>query len=201
MAKIIALGGNIASGKTAVSNILRSLGAAIVDTDLIAREIVAPFAPAWHSIVKEFGWEYILPDNNIDRIKLGSLIFRDESARKKLNAITHPLIREIAAEKIKKLGRDDTLKVIVIVIPLLFESDFPIRYDASWFVAADDELRLSRLMERDGIDREKALIKISAQMPQADKVKKADKVFYNNTDMDELKRTVTTEYNKLTENI
>ncbi len=201
MAKIIALGGNIASGKTAVSNILRSLGAAIVDTDLIARDIVSPFAPAWHGIIKEFGWEYILPDNNIDRIKLGNLIFRDETARKKLNVITHPLIREIAAEKIKRLERDDALKAIVIVIPLLFESDFPIRYDTSWFVAADDELRLSRLMERDGIDREKALLKIGAQMPQADKVKKADKVFYNNTDMDELRRAITAEYNKLTENI
>lgn len=201
MAKIIALGGNIASGKSAVSGILASLGAAIVDTDVIARDIVRPFAPAWHGVVKEFGWEYILPDNNIDRIKLGNLIFRDESARKKLNAITHPLIREVAAEKIKRLDRDDALKAIVIVIPLLFESDFPIRYDESWFVAADDDLRLSRLMERDKIEREKALIKISAQMPQADKVKKADKVFYNNTDIDELERAVRSEYNKLIENI
>lgn len=200
MAKIIALGGNIASGKSTVSAVLRELGAHIIDTDMIARDIVRPYHPGWHGIVREFGWEYTLPDNNIDRIKLGNLIFADRSARSKLNSITHPLIREIVQKEVDDINSKKPDSIIVVVIPLLFESDFPVSYDESWFVASDDERRLMRLMERDGISREKALIRINAQMPQEQKIEKADKVFYNNTDVAELKKEVIDKYNKLADN-
>ncbi len=200
MGKIIALGGNIASGKSTVSAILRELGAYIIDTDMIAREIVKPYHPGWHGIVREFGWEYILPDNNIDRVKLGNLIFSDRPSRLKLNSVTHPLIREIVQKEIDDINSNKPDSIIVIVIPLLFESDFPVSYNESWFVASDDEKRLMRLMERDKISREKALIKINAQMSQGQKIEKADKVFYNNTDVAELKRDVINEYNKLADN-
>ncbi len=200
MGKIIALGGNIASGKSTVSAILRELGAYIIDTDMIARDIVKPYHSGWHGIVREFGWEYILPDNNIDRVKLGNLIFSDRSSRLKLNSITHPLIREIVQKEVDYINLNKPDSIIVIVIPLLFESDFPVSYNESWFVASDDEKRLMRLMERDKISREKALIKINAQMSQGQKIEKADKVFYNNTDVAELKRDVINEYNKLADN-
>lgn len=201
MGKIIVLGGNIASGKSTVSGILEKLGAYIIDTDIIARDVVKPYKTGWSGIIRAFGWDYIRPDGQLDRVKMGNLIFADTGARKKLNSVTHPAIRKIVREKISYINVREPDRVIVIVIPLLFESDFPVEYDYSWFVMVDPDTQAARLMARDGIDRDKAVMKIKAQAPQEIKAAKSDKIFYNNTDVKELTLAVTEEYNKINTDI
>jgi dephospho-CoA kinase len=157
---------------------MESLGAVIIDADLLAREAVAVGEPAYQSIVTEFGEGVLNPDRTINRQALGKIIFADPDARRRLERITHPAIARLAEKKLSDL-RDAGTRVVVYMAPLLIEAGVTSRVDEIWVVYADSETQMERLIRRDGISREEALQRLAAQMPMEEK-RKMGKVAIDN---------------------
>ena len=170
----VGLTGGIATGKSVVSGIFQSLGAFIIDADVIAREIVRPGLPAWKAIAKAFGSEVLLQDGNINRSKLGSIVFQDFSKRSILNSIMHPGILKEAARLRKKIGEEHPFAVVIFDAALLIESGAYEMVDLVILVYVNEELQINRLMNRDGLTRDAAIERINAQMPVAEKKRYAD---------------------------
>ena len=170
----VGLTGGIATGKSVVSGIFRSLGAFIIDADVLAREIVKPGLPAWKAIVEAFGSEILLPDDNINRAKLGSIVFHDAAKRSILNSIMHPGILKEAAKLRKKIGEEDPFAVVIFDAALLIESGAYAMVDLVILVYANENLQINRLMNRDGVTWDDAVERINAQMPVAEKKNYAD---------------------------
>lgn len=175
----IGLTGGIASGKSLVAGILRDLGAAVVDADQIARDVLAPAGPAFEGVVGAFGSGILRPDGTVDRKALAARIFADPAARERLNALTHPYIRARMAEETKRLSASRQANVIVLDIPLLFETRGADDLDGVIVVYADEPARLRRLIARDGLTEEEARRRVSAQMALSEKVARADWVIDN----------------------
>lgn len=185
----IGLTGGIATGKSTVSNILRQHGARIIDADQIAREVVEPGQPAWEKIVSYFGQDILLPDNTIDRKRLGKIVFADATARQALNSFTHPAIINRIRE-ILDGWRDDAGVLAVVDAPLLLEAGMEFLVDEVWVVATSTEIQLERLMRRDKLSREEALQRLAAQMPLAEKISRATRVIDNSGSLAETTRQV-----------
>jgi dephospho-CoA kinase len=168
--RVIGLTGGIASGKSTVARILASLGAVIIDADILSREVVAPGEPAWDAVIAEFGTGVLNPDRSINRQALGQLVFADPEARTKLEKITHPAIARRADEKLAAL-RTESAPVVFYVAPLLVEAGRTSLVDEIWVVYADEATQLKRLMLRDGIGTDEARSRLAAQMPMAEKKK------------------------------
>lgn len=181
---IIGVTGGIASGKTAVSKYLEAKGYPVIDADVIAREIMTPNSNALASIRKQFGEAYINEDGTLNRGQLASLIFHDESARERLNAITYPAIKKRAEDQIKSLQVEP---IIVLVVPMLYESGMDRLCDDVWLIQTDESVRRIRLSERDGIDLAYAQCKIEAQVKnQIGAATSTMKVLNNNGDLEGL---------------
>ncbi|MGI9950915.1 dephospho-CoA kinase [Moorellaceae bacterium AZ2] len=180
---VIGLTGGIASGKSTVAGILASLGARVIDADKIAREIVEPGKPAWEEIKSTFGFQYLEPDGTINRRALGNLVFRDRTAREKLNAITHPRIKEEIARRLEAYRKEEPGGVVVIEAALLLEAGMQQVVDEVWVVTAPEEVRLKRLMERDNLSREEAWQRLKAQWPEEERLKFASQVIDTGKDM------------------
>lgn len=181
---VVGLTGGIASGKTAVSDRLAAKGAAIVDTDLLAREVVEPGEPALAEIARAFGPEVLQPDGTLDRRALGAVVFADPAARARLNAITHPRIRERMARRLASLAAaPDAPPAAILVVPLLFENGLDALVQESWVVDLDDAVRRARLMARDGLTAAEADARIAAQLPRAEKLARATRVIRNDGDL------------------
>lgn len=168
--RIIGLTGGIASGKTTVAGMLAELGAVIVDADQISREAVMPGSPALEAIVDQFGGDVLRPDKTLDRTKLAQVVFGDQAARKRLEGILHPAIRQLAEQKLAAL-REAGDPLVFYVAPLLIEAGALSRVDEVWVVHVDKATQLERLMAREGISEEEALQRIAAQMPMEEKRK------------------------------
>ena len=175
MKKIIGLTGSIASGKSTVSNKLKQLGYKIIDCDEINHQILEKNQIGYTSVLAEFGTDILDANSEIDRKKLGGIIFNDKAAKEKLNQILHPLIKSIVKEEIAKI--DDGL--VFLDCPLLFETDFHELCDLKVVVYVNMDMQISRLMERDRITFPEALKKIYAQMSLDDKLALADYVLDN----------------------
>ncbi len=160
----IAITGNIASGKSEVEKILSAKGFSVFDTDNMTHEILG----------------------NVDRKKLSEEVFRNLQKKKELEEYIHPKIKE----KLKEIFAS-AYEIVFISVPLLFETDFYKLFDKIIFVACDDDLRLKRLMKRNNFTKEEALIRMNAQLPQNEKIKKSDYIIYNNTDINSLDSQVT----------
>lgn len=160
---IIGLTGGIASGKSTVSGMLKGLGAVIIDADKIARQVVEPNQPTWHKIKQRFGEEIFHPNGQLDRKKLGAIIFKDGQARTDLNALIHPAIRESMKQQKEKAQRQG-IELIVMDIPLLFESELEYMVEKILVVYVPEEIQKDRLMLRDQIDEKIALQKMSSQL-------------------------------------
>lgn len=178
----IGLTGGIASGKSLVARLFRELGAAVVDADAIAREVVAPGGPAFDGIVRTFGRGIVRADGALDRQALAARVFADPAARRQLNTLTHPHIRRWMAEEAARLAATPGVDVIVLDIPLLLETTDgrELNLDGIVVVDADEDVRVARLMARDGLSEADARGRVSAQMPLRDKVARADWVIDNN---------------------
>lgn len=191
MGQIIGITGGIASGKSTVSLYLQELGFTIVDADLASRAVVEPGEEAYHQVVKAFGEDILLTDGNIDRVKLGSIIFNDQEKRLLLNGIVHPAVRNwmrVKTEAALASGEE----TVFMDIPLLFESKLTFMVDKTLLIYVDEQVQLERLMNRNGLSETEALARINSQMPLADKKALADAVIDNNGDINETKRQVKT---------
>lgn len=195
--KLIGLTGGIASGKSVVGRMLARAGVPVVDADKLARDAVAPGSPALAAIVERFGDNVLLPDGTLDRKKLGDIVFGDDAERRALNGIVHPRVAELAVERLEEL-RATGAPVAVYEVPLLFENGLEGMMDATLLVAASEGMQLRRLMARDGIGEEAARARLNAQMPLAEKRKRATHVLENDGSLDELARQLRAVWRDLT---
>ena len=176
--RVVGLTGGIACGKTTVSDVLRGLGVPIVDADRIARDVVEPGSPVLDAIAREFGPGVLGPDGRLDRAALGRLVFGDAAARARLNALTHPAIRERSGAALAEAAARGA-PIAVYDAALILENGLGGAVDALVVVAIPEPLQIERLVARDGITRDEALARIRAQMPLAEKVARADWVIDN----------------------
>jgi dephospho-CoA kinase len=174
----VALTGGIASGKSTVANLFARHGVAVIDTDVIAREVVEPGQPALAAIVAAFGPEVLGDDGRMDRRRMRDRVFGDEAARKRLEGILHPAIRaEMERQSAQAAGPYQ-----VLVIPLLAESGRRDHVDRVLVVDAPEELQIARLMCRDNVRREQALAALAAQTKRDARLDFADDVILNDGD-------------------
>ncbi|WP_429162772.1 dephospho-CoA kinase [Desulfitispora alkaliphila] len=186
---IIGLTGGVASGKSTVSELLKQLGAKIIDADKVAREVVLPGTLAYEKIVQEFGESVLSETGQIDRKKLGNIIFSDESKRDKLNKITHP---EIEKEIVKRIEfyRNSGADIIVVDAPLLIEAGMLHLVEELWVVYVDRDIQMERLIKRDQISKEKAKAIVASQMDIEEKKAHGDVVIDNSNKLEHTKLQV-----------
>jgi dephospho-CoA kinase len=187
--KVIGLTGNIASGKTAVAEMFAARGAAIIDADVLAREAVSRGSPALDAIVARWGNDVLDSEGNLDRASLRHRVFEDQSDLDALNEIVHPEVarlrrRDVAAAK----SRGE--KVVVCVIPLLFEKHLADEFDSIVLVDAPRSVRLERIVRDRGIDEAEAMKMIASQMPADLKRARADHVIENSGSREALETEV-----------
>lgn len=174
--QVIGLTGGIAAGKTVVADRLAELGAVRIDADRLAREVVQPGTPALAAIAERFGTGVIAPDGTLDRPALGSVVFQDPDARRDLEAITHPAVRALSAERMAAAGEADADAVVVYDIPLLVESGRVDEFDRVVVVHAPREERIRRLVELRGMSPEEAARRIASQATDDERLAVADDV-------------------------
>ena len=162
---IAGLTGGIATGKSTVSSIFREAGAIIIDADSIARDAVKKNLPAWYEIVRMFGKDALLPDDEIDRAYLGDIIFRDSSKKEILNKIVHPHVIQKVAELIQEIGKEAPDSIVILDVPLLIEAEMDKDLEDVILVYTPEWIQIERLIERDGISDEDALLRVRSQMP------------------------------------
>lgn len=195
------LTGGIGTGKSAVSKFLQDLGAHIIDTDIVAREIVEPGKPALVELTEYFGGEILNDDGTLNRELLRARIIRDRSLRETLNDITHPRISEIVLERIREIRvRHDGLPVIVDV-PLLYEVGWDSFFPRVILAYAPVAIQIERLMQRDGLDRETAQLTLAAQMNIDEKRGKAKYIIDNSGTLEETRVQVADLFRVLQEEI
>ncbi len=187
--RTVGLTGGIGTGKSAVAGMLRELGATVIDADEATRAVQAHGSEGLRLLVEEFGPDILTPDGDLDRARLAGLAFRDAEARQRLNAIVHPLVRQWMAERQQEAAeRGDP--IVVMDIPLLFETRGANAFETVLLVYAPEELQLRRLAELRGMSEEQARARIAAQMPIEEKRRLATHVIVNTGSMDELRRRV-----------
>ncbi|WP_440602465.1 dephospho-CoA kinase [Bacillus sp. GB_SG_008] len=186
MTVVIGLTGGIASGKSTVSQMFQGFHVPVIDADIIAREVVEPGKEAYNEIVTAFGKEVLGENGELDRPKLGGIVFHNEEKRLLLNGIVHPAVRKEMNTQ-KDMYIREKAQAVVLDIPLLFESKLTGLVDKILLVYVDSETQLTRLMERNNFKEEEAKARIASQMPLEDKVTLADEVINNNGTMEETK--------------
>lgn len=196
--KIVGLTGGIGSGKTTVARFLAELGAVVLDLDRIGHEAVKKGGRAWQQVIDTFGNEILAPDGEIDRTRLGEIVFKDRDALLRLNRIIHPVIDNIIAEKIE-FYRRQRVKVVVLEAAAMIESGKTGQVEELWVTVAPEETVLNRLEERPGYSREKSRARIKTQLTNEERVKKANVVIDTDCTLDELRNRVMVEWQKLQE--
>ncbi len=186
---ILGLTGGIASGKSTVSTMLGALGACVIDADLVAREVVAPGSPGLAEIREHFGDGVLAADGSLDRKALGAIVFADAEKRAALNAIVHPRVFATMLSRVTD-ALAEKVPLIVLDVPLLFESARKYPVDATAVVYVDPATQLARLMARDGSDEAAARARIEAQMALEEKRKRADHVIDNTGDLEHTRTQV-----------
>ena len=186
MSLVIGLTGGIASGKSTVSTMFKEMNIPVVDADVEARLAVMKGEAAYFQIIDTFGKDILL-DGEIDRQELGSIIFHQEEKRKLLNEIVHPEVRKRMMEQVEKAQQTGE-EVIVLDIPLLFESKLTYMVEKTILVYVDYDIQLERLMKRNSLSIDDAKARIQSQMPLNEKIKLADAVINNNGSIEETKK-------------
>jgi len=187
--KVIGLTGGIGSGKSSVAQFLAELGAVVLDTDELGHEALQPDTEAWREVVAVFGRQVLTSEGEVDRKKLGELVFANPEALLRLNRIVHPRIGKMVQAQLEQYRRQG-VKVVVLEIPLLVETGGTALVDEVWVTVADEPAVLSRLEKRSGLSRQQSLARIRAQASNGERVQHADVVINNNGSLDELKAQV-----------
>ena len=178
---LIGLTGGIASGKSTVAKRLAEHGAVVIDADQLAREVVQPGTPGLAAISAEFGGGVLLPNGSLDRPALGAVIFTDPSRRERLNAITHPAVRQLTRDRVAAAAAADPHAIVVYDVPLLAEAikGGLVTFDLIAVVHADAQTRIERMVELRGLTQEEANNRIAAQASDEERLALADVVIDN----------------------
>ena len=184
--KVIGLTGGIGSGKSTVSRFLAELGAVILDADKVGHEAFKPDTEIWRQVVAAFGSQILTPGGDIDREKLGEMVFGNPESLARLNQIMHPRMYEIVTAQLDDYRRQG-IDVVVLEAPLLIEVGWASSVDEVWVTAASEATVLSRLEEQKGLSRQKALARIHSQLSLEERVRHADVVIDTDCDLDELR--------------
>jgi len=190
---VIGLTGNIGSGKSEVRRMLENLGAFGIDADALAHQAISSGEPAFEAVIQEFGTSILNQDGQIDRARLGKIVFSDPAALSRLEAIIHPRVRQ----QVDQLIRLATNSVVVIEAIKLIEAGYPAVCDSIWVVAAPEQSQVERLVKYRAMSEELARQRIAAQSPQEDKIQVADVVIKNEKTLSETRRQVTTHWQKI----
>lgn len=183
----VGLTGGVASGKSTVSAILAELGAVVIDSDALAREVVARCTPGLAAVVEAFGSDVLTDEGDLDRPKVGAIVFNDEAQRRVLEGIIHPLVRERSAMLEASAGLDD---LVVHDIPLLTEAGMASMFEAVVVVDVPEELQVERMTRERGWTREEALSRISSQSSREDRRAIATHVIANTGTLEQLRARV-----------
>jgi dephospho-CoA kinase len=170
----VGLTGSIAVGKTFVCELMRDAGIHVLDADITAREVVAAGTRGLDAVVTEFGIDVLTPDGEMDRKKVGEIVFRNEAKRRALNAIIHPLVFEAQDAWIRERTAADPDGIVVVDAALMIESGGYKRFDKLIVVWCENDIQLQRLVSRDGLSEKAAKMRIASQMPQDEKKRFAD---------------------------
>lgn len=184
---IIGLTGGIGSGKTAVSDLFRQAGVAIIDADKIGRHLSAKGQTGYQAIINEFGSQLIADNGELDRDRLRNMVFNDATARKKLESLLHPLIREEITRKLREYSDE---AYCIVVVPLLLETDYRNIVDRILIVDATEENQIERVMRRDNLSRDKVKLILAAQLPRTQRLRQADDIIVNDSDVGHLAEAV-----------
>jgi dephospho-CoA kinase len=188
----VGLTGGIASGKSLAAQLFVQKGASLIDADLIARDVVCPGAEGFQPVIDAFGSGIITASGQLDREKLGAIVFADPEKRKLLDAILHPLIINRIFSRLGDLSQQRYNGIVIADIPLLFECGLRERFDKTVLVYSSPEMQQQRLMQRNGITREPARQRMSSQMAIDEKRRYADYIIENTGSIEGLKQQVNT---------
>ena len=172
---VLGVTGNIACGKSTVLRLLSELGAVPIDADVVYHDLIVPGAPLWHELRDRFGDGILAQDGRIDRRALGAMVFADPGALSDLDRLTHPAVNAEIRRRIARL----TSPVVAVDAVKLVESGFDADCDRVWLVTCDPAQQVDRLIERNGLSREQALLRVNAQPPIDAKRERADLVIDN----------------------
>lgn len=171
---LVGLTGGVATGKSTVAKMFKQCGAAVIDADQLAHDIVKSGKPAWREIVKTFGKTILNPDRTLNRHELGALVFGNRTKLRQLEHIIHPHVAREQTRLAKLAAKKDPHAVVIYDVPLLFEAGIDKRVDRIIVVTTDRDTQIARLKKRNGFSRAEAIRRIRSQMPLAKKIQRAD---------------------------
>lgn len=193
--RTIGLTGGIGSGKSAVSDILRDLGAFVIDADVVAHEVYRPDSDGWREVVEAFGSEIEGPSGEVDRGKLAAIVFGDSAQLERLNRIVHPRTRSLIAERLGQAEKSGETAAVVEAA-ILFEAGWEDMFDEVWVVSAPEETAIRRVSEARGIDEESTRSRMRAQMSNEDRLGRAGAAIDNSGSLDDLRARVTAAWDR-----
>ena len=186
---VIGLTGGIGTGKSEVTRLLQALGAIVINADRVGHEAYNPGSESWHRVIEAFGEDVLQPDGEIDRRKLGAIVFSDPEQLAKLNQIMHPRMARIVAEELEGLRAQGT-QVVVVEAALLYEAGWDSLVDEVWATDSPVEAVIQRLQTRNGMSAEEVLKRIDSQMDRSERLDRAQVVLDNSGDVAALEETV-----------
>ncbi len=188
--KVLGVTGGSGTGKTVVCRILKEQGGKIIDADLITRKLQEKGQPVYQEIMEYFGTDILTEDGEIDRKKLGAIVFSDRSCRAALNQIVHTRVSAQIKERVEKYREQGDVPFAVLDVPIPIEEGFFDISDCVWAVVANDDIRIARLQKRMGISEEEAARRIAAQLSNREYEEIADVTILNESDTEDLKKLV-----------
>jgi dephospho-CoA kinase len=186
---VIGLTGGIGTGKSEAARYLVSLGADLIDADVVGHEAYRPHAEAWRRVVEAFGESILGPENEIDRRALGAIVFSDSEQLARLNGIMHPLMAGMVQERIDDF-RGEGAEAVVVEAALLFEAGWNSLVQEVWVTDSPVDVVVERLAQRNGMSEEEARRRISSQMSREERLERADFVIDNSTDVESMRRAI-----------
>ena len=186
---VVGLTGSICSGKSTIARFLAGMGASVIDADEIGHEAYQPHSETWRQVVDAFGQGILTADGEIDRRKLGEIVFKDPEALRRLNGIMHPGMHRVAERRIEQLKKDGA-RVIVLEAPLLVEANWLDLVDEVWVAQANEENSLKRCRERSGLSEAQARSRLASQLPPEEKARHADVIIDTNVSLADVESKV-----------
>ncbi|MCH7999079.1 MAG: dephospho-CoA kinase [Chloroflexi bacterium] len=193
---VIGLTGGIGSGKSTVAQMLEGEGAAVLSADAVGHEVYLPDKPAWREVVEAFGRRIVAQDGAIDRKKLGAIVFSDPEQLRRLNAITHPRMKEMMRQKLEE-ERTRGARVVVLEAALLFDAGWDDLTDEVWVTMAPPEVAAARTAERSGLSLEETLARVKAQMSNEERAARSQILIYTDCPLEQTRKQVDEEWQRL----